>query len=344
MKKTIVFVLVALMVLVAFTGCAQKPSSDAGETATPAPAETDNGQQPADDGGFVIGYANGYIGNTWRSQMVDNFQQKAEELKQAGVIKDYTIANTDNDVTEQMNQLNSMINDGVDALIIDPVSPTSLTSVVAKAQEKGILVVISNDPAAYEGTYAVVGNNYSWFEIQTKWIAEKLGGEGDIVMIDGVSGNAADVHDPLFAGIGQHYGHLKNNLEQGVDTGPGAAGKILGAVPALEHEGFSLDGLGQSALQGARLTRKDQTRQFRHLAQRRLVRSHVRPLRLLIGRKGTPTRLGPSRNVSHGWMTSSLPQVAPERQDIAHHAAYQGFCMGSRNVGDIGLSIPPPWE
>lgn len=192
MKKAIVFVLVALLALVAFSGCAQKPSSEAPQESTPSVVETDNGEQQADDGGFVIGYANGYIGNTWRSQMVENFQTKAEELKQAGIIKDYTIANTDNDVTEQMNQLNSMINDGVDALIIDPVSPTSLTSVVAKAKEKGILVVISNDPAAYEGTYAVVGNNYSWFEIQTKWIAEKLGGKGDIVMIDGVSGNAAD--------------------------------------------------------------------------------------------------------------------------------------------------------
>jgi ribose transport system substrate-binding protein len=124
--------------------------------------------------------------------MVENFEKRAEELKKEGIISEYIIANTDNDVTEQMNQLNSMINRGVDALIIDPVSPTSLTSVVARALQQDILVVISNDPAAYEGTWAVVGNNYSWFEIQTKWLAQKLNGKGNIVRIDGVSGNAAD--------------------------------------------------------------------------------------------------------------------------------------------------------
>lgn len=196
MKKILVFMLVALFVLAAMAGCAQKQEIADADAQSGDQAATDASDDAADttaDGeGFVIGYANGYIGNTWRSQMVENFEKKAEELKAAGIIKDYTIANTDNDVTEQMNQLNTMINDGVDALIIDPVSPTSLTAVVAKAKEKGILVVISNDPAAYEGTVAVVGNNYSWFEIQTKWIAEKLGGKGDIVMIDGVSGNAAD--------------------------------------------------------------------------------------------------------------------------------------------------------
>lgn len=197
MKKIWVFMLVALFVLAAFAGCVQKQEAadadaQAGDNAAADASDADAVDASSDGEGFVIGYANGYIGNTWRSQMVENFETKAEELKAAGIIKDYTIANTDNDVTEQMNQLNTMINDGVDALIIDPVSPTSLTSVVAKAKEKGILVVISNDPAAYEGTVAVVGNNYSWFEIQTKWIAEKLSGKGDIVMIDGVSGNAAD--------------------------------------------------------------------------------------------------------------------------------------------------------
>ena len=31
--------------------------------------------------GFVVGFSNGYWGNTWRAQMVEDFEQRAEEYK-----------------------------------------------------------------------------------------------------------------------------------------------------------------------------------------------------------------------------------------------------------------------
>ena len=142
--------------------------------------------------GFVVGFSNGYWGNTWRAQLVENFENRAEEYKSQGVLADYMISNTNNDATEQLNQINAMINSGVDAILIDAVSPTTIRSAVLKAQSKGILVIIANDPAAYEGTIGVFGNNYSWQKIQTVWLAEQLNGKGNIVKITGVPGNAAD--------------------------------------------------------------------------------------------------------------------------------------------------------
>lgn len=144
------------------------------------------------DKGFVIGFANGYFGNTWRSQFVENIEKEAEKYKKDGTIKELKIANSNADVQQQLNQLNSMINAGVDALMIDPVSAKSLGPVIAKAKAKNILVVITNDPAAYEGTYAVIGNNDAFWRIQAEWIANKLNGKGNIVQIDGLPGNTAD--------------------------------------------------------------------------------------------------------------------------------------------------------
>jgi ABC-type sugar transport system substrate-binding protein len=112
--------------------------------------------------GFVIGYSNGYWGNTWRAQMVEDFETRANEYKEAGIIADIMISNTNNDPTEQLNQINAMIDSGVDAIIIDAVSPTTIKSAVEKAQHEGILVVVSNDPAYYEGTICVCGDNYTW--------------------------------------------------------------------------------------------------------------------------------------------------------------------------------------
>lgn len=71
--------------------------------------------------GFYIGLSNGYWGNTWRAQMVEDFETKAEEYKEQGILSDYMISNTNSDATEQLNQINAMIDSGVDAILIDAV-------------------------------------------------------------------------------------------------------------------------------------------------------------------------------------------------------------------------------
>jgi ribose transport system substrate-binding protein len=142
--------------------------------------------------GFVIGFANGYIGNTWRAQFIDDVQKGADRYKATGLLQRIDIANSPADVSQQLTQLNSMINSDIDALMIDPVSPTSLGPVIQAAKAKGILVVITNDAAAYPGTYCFVGNNHPIWTIEPEWIAQKLNGKGNIVMVHGLPGNIGD--------------------------------------------------------------------------------------------------------------------------------------------------------
>lgn len=187
MKKTIALIICIVLVISTLAACAGVNTTNTTAT-TAAGAQTTTAAAK----GFKIGFANGYFGNTWRAQFVSDFEKAATAYKDAGIISDYTIANTDNDSTEQINQINAMLNNGVDALLICPVSPTAVKSVVDRAKEMGVVVVIANDPAAYEGTYCVAGNNYAWFDIQCKWMAEKINGKGNLVYVSGVPGNAAD--------------------------------------------------------------------------------------------------------------------------------------------------------
>ncbi|PWU04029.1 MAG: ABC transporter substrate-binding protein [Bacteroidetes bacterium] len=182
MKKYFSMFMVLALFVGLLAGCGSAQTSGANKS--------DSGK--AGKGNFVIGFANGYIGNTWRSQFVDNVKAQGEKLKQQGVIKDIKIANSNADVSKQLTQLNQMISEGVNALMIDPVSADSLGPIVAKAKAKGILVVITNDPAAYEGTYSVIGNNDAFWRIQAKWLANKLNNKGNIVQINGLPGNTAD--------------------------------------------------------------------------------------------------------------------------------------------------------
>lgn len=141
---------------------------------------------------FVIGFDNGYIGNTWRAQYVADAKLAATKLEKQGLVSRFIVESNDANVSTQISQLNSMIASGVNALMIDPVSPAALAPIIQKAQAKHILVVITNDPAAYKNTYDIIGNNTAFWKIETKWMVNQLHGKGNIVEITGVPGNTAD--------------------------------------------------------------------------------------------------------------------------------------------------------
>lgn len=140
--------------------------------------------------GIKLGISNGYYGNTWRAQYVEAMEGLCDELVADGTLSEYTLLNSTGDVTEELNNINSLISDGVDVLMISPNSPTSMGSVIQTALDQGIFVVIFNDAAAYEGTYCIYNDQAQFWEIQAKWFAEKLGGKGNMVWITGSSGNS----------------------------------------------------------------------------------------------------------------------------------------------------------
>lgn len=146
---------------------------------------------PKKKNGFTVGFSNGYFGNTWRSQYVDGVKEVGDKFKKQGVLNNLIIQNT-NGVPDQIAAIQNMINQGVDALVINPASSTALNAVVSKAVAKGIVVIIDDDPAEFPNTINVTNDNYTFWKIQTKWLAEQLHGKGNIVEITGLAGNTAD--------------------------------------------------------------------------------------------------------------------------------------------------------
>lgn len=208
MRKALSIMLAATCVL-ALCACstAKAPPEPAqaqgpGEVQTPAPEHQGDG--------FTIGFANVFVGNTWRAQYVADAQAMAEELKAAGRLKDFIVTDADNDVSKQITQINNMIDEGVDAIMVTPVSATSLGTAIERAQAAGILVVIAGDPAAYEGTYFVGGDNESFAKLNIDWLVDKLGGKGNIVELTGVEGNSADkIRVDIYHGVLEQYPDIK---------------------------------------------------------------------------------------------------------------------------------------
>jgi ribose transport system substrate-binding protein len=145
-----------------------------------------------DQGDYVIALSNSYYGNTWRKQMVDTFNAAAEMAKGQGLISDYVVVNGDNSVNTQVSQMNSLILQGVDAICINAASPTALNSVIEQACEAGIKVIafdsIATAPCAWKMDFDFVGHG----ETVAGYVKERLDGDGNVIVVRGVSGSAPD--------------------------------------------------------------------------------------------------------------------------------------------------------
>lgn len=187
MKKLLALIM-AGMLACSMMACGGDAAPEGGD-ADAGNASTENTDAPKTSG-IKLGISNGYYGNTWRAQYVEAMEGLCDELVADGTLSDYTLLNSTGDVTEELNNINSLISEGVDILLISPNSPTSMGSVIQTAIDQGIFVVIFNDAAAYEGTYCIYNDQAQFWEIQAKWFAEKLGGKGNMVWITGSSGNS----------------------------------------------------------------------------------------------------------------------------------------------------------
>jgi ribose transport system substrate-binding protein len=98
------------------------------------------------------------------------------------------------DVSTQANQVDSMVNQGVDAIIIVPIQADSLGPQVATAKAKGIPLVAVN---AALNNKDVAGNvqpdDVAAGAQEMQMMADKLGGKGNIVLLQGPLGQSGEL-------------------------------------------------------------------------------------------------------------------------------------------------------
>jgi ribose transport system substrate-binding protein len=181
--------LVAALVLSACGGAPAAVEPAAEEPAAEEPAaEEPAAEEPAmEEKTYVVGLSNAWIGSEWRSQMLANFEKAAEELGMETVVE-----HADTDVPGQIAQINNLIAKGVDAIIINPADIAALKPVMDEATSQGIVVVIIDAEIPGDDHVNVVINQKEWAAISARWLVEKLGGEGDIVTIEGYLGHPAN--------------------------------------------------------------------------------------------------------------------------------------------------------
>lgn len=147
----------------------------------------------ADEEGYVVGFSNVWVGNTYGIQCVNEleaFLQSSEKVSK------YYIYNADNDVNKQISDIEDLIAKGVDMLILQPISAESVAAVVEEAYDAGIVVVDCTSPladATDSYNVSVVAKDYDFGYVGAKWLCEQIGGEGNIICLDGMPGLSSAV-------------------------------------------------------------------------------------------------------------------------------------------------------
>lgn len=177
---------------------------------------------------FNIAVLEGSNGNAWRIQMEESMQQVADKLKAEGVISKYSVYQANNDATTQAQQMEQLINSGVDAILINPVSATSLTPVIDKAVAKGIVIVGLDQHISHPKVISVTTDQYEWARIQAEWLAKQIGGKGNILQFDAMAGAPAnDIRHQAFADVLTKYPEIKVLKQVNMDWDEGKAKQLM---------------------------------------------------------------------------------------------------------------------
>jgi ribose transport system substrate-binding protein len=212
--KTLLF----LVLIIAFMAACAQPASP---TQAPAPAteapqappptaapaaeefslQNPKGQKPAawsadqtdcskfkKDPPWTIGVSNYGVQNTWRVQMMAELQSAA---KKDSRIKDLIITNADGNVAKQVADIGDLLTKQIDLLLVLPVSSDGIVAAVDEVANAGIPVIVFNNELKGTNFQSMVWiDEYMFGWIGGKWLNEKMGGKGNVVILEGVAGTS----------------------------------------------------------------------------------------------------------------------------------------------------------
>ncbi len=141
---------------------------------------------------YTIGISNSFITSEYRTQMIDVLEEVNAEFMEQGLTNQLVIESENTDVAGQIQQIQNLINQEVDAIIVNPGDVEGLNLILEEAVEAGIVVIAIDQEICAEGSYNVAINQKEWAMISAEWFAENLGG-GDVVLIEGFVGHPANV-------------------------------------------------------------------------------------------------------------------------------------------------------
>jgi ribose transport system substrate-binding protein len=140
---------------------------------------------------FKIYLSMSYIGNDWQAEAANMVKAMAASSTLKDKV-DLQVQVAGPNAQRQIQQLNAMVQAGAQAIVVYPISPTALNSAVKNACSKGVLIIAYDADISEPCAYNVSIDQEEAGRVTAEWLAKKLNGHGNIVVITGVPGTSVD--------------------------------------------------------------------------------------------------------------------------------------------------------
>jgi ribose transport system substrate-binding protein len=187
----------ALSAQLAFAG----PAVVSGPGADPAcfapwSADTKYMQWEARPGPYRIAVVNGFVGNTWRIQMIKTAKAYAEDPAIKDKIKEFKVVSTGTDAPAQLGAIEDFINQGFDAIVTIAVSPDGFDRVIRLADKNNVVIVPFDNVLDTDAVMQVNEDQLKMGRMWAQFVIDELKAKGvtsgKILEVRGLPGNSVD--------------------------------------------------------------------------------------------------------------------------------------------------------
>lgn len=166
------------------------------ECFAPWSADTKYMQWEAKPGPYRIAIVNGFVGNTWRIQMIKTAKAYAEDPAIKDKIKEFKVVSTGTDAPAQLGAIEDFINQGFDAIVTIAVSPDGFDRVIRLADKSNVVIVpfdnVLDTDAVMQVNEDQLKMGRMWAEFVINELKAKGVTSGKILEVRGLPGNSVD--------------------------------------------------------------------------------------------------------------------------------------------------------
>ncbi len=118
-------------------------------------------------------------------------------------------ANAKDNSEQQIQQIDSLVESGIDLLIVAPNQMSEVTPAIDRAYDKGIpVIVFERKTNSHKYTAYVGADNYQMGHTMGEYVCQRLGGQGKVMVVTGLKGSspAIDRHNGFRDAVKRHEG------------------------------------------------------------------------------------------------------------------------------------------
>jgi ribose transport system substrate-binding protein len=145
------------------------------------------------EGPYRIALVNGFVGNTWRIQMVQTAKAFVEKPGIKEKIKEFKVVSTGTDAAAQLGTIEDFINQGFDAIVTIAVSTEGFDRAIRLADRNNVVLVPFDNVLDTDKVMMVNEDQFAMGVMSAEFLLKEIGKtEGKLLEVRGLPGNSVD--------------------------------------------------------------------------------------------------------------------------------------------------------